>query len=506
MTQTICELRSIRSLFKTEVLSSICEEGHAQRRGDNLPAIADDLRLSAIELRARYAAREISPVEVLDATVKRIEEVNPTLNALVTPTVEAAREQALRAERTYSRGAASADEPLLGIPITVKDTIATKGIRTTAGSLLLSEDRPRDDAPAVERLLRAGVVLLGKTNTSEFGWKGETSNRVFGTTRNPWNTERTPGGSSGGAGACVAAGIGPVGIGTDGGGSIRIPAAFCGVFGFKATFGVIPYAPNGPLESLGHTGILSRSVEDAALFLTTMAGVEPRDRLSQNCPRRDWLSGLKSGIRGLRVAWSGTLGYAPVEAEVAARTRDAARVLEEAGATVEDVDVSFADPHEIFFVFFATANSGMHRHEWPAVRERIDPGRVEMVEAGFAMSAADVGEALIRRARWSEQMVKFMEPYDLLLTPTVPLTAFEAGLDGPGEVDGVPTPHLAWSPFTYPMNLTGQPAASIPCGVAENGLPIGLQVVGKRHDDATVLRACAMFETLRPWAELGPKT
>ncbi|MSO94907.1 MAG: amidase [Thermoleophilia bacterium] len=464
----------------------------------------DILTLSARELRAQFLARTLSPRELLSSTIERIERVNGALNALVTPTLERAHAEAAAAEAAYATGVDVEKRPLLGLPITVKDNIQTKGIRTTAGSLLLKDFVPEADAPAAERAFAAGSVMLGKTNTPEFGWKGETTNRVFGTTRSPWNLERTPGGSSGGGAACVASGIGPFALGTDGGGSIRIPAAYCGIFGFKATFGLVPYAPNSALESLGHTAVLSRSVRDAALLLSAIAGADPRDRLSLNTPKVDWVAAVDGGVRGLRVAWSPNLGYAPVETEVAAIAREAAFALGEAGATVEEVELDFSDPHDLVYAFFAAANAAGHRDDWEQVRNLVDFGRVEMIEEGFRLGAADIGDALIKRARWSEKMVRFLESYDVLLTPTMPSTAFAAGIDGPPSIAGVPTLRMRWTPFTYGMNLTGQPAASVPSGLASDGLPVGLHVIGRRHDDATVLRVCAAVEAVRPWAHLRP--
>jgi aspartyl-tRNA(Asn)/glutamyl-tRNA(Gln) amidotransferase subunit A len=466
--------------------------------------VANDLvYMSALELRRSYVDRKLSPVEVLDATLEHIDRVNPALNALVTPTPELARDQAKAAEAAYATGTDLDARPLLGLPITFKDTIKTKGVRTTVGSLLHKDNVPEVDAPVVARSLGAGAVLLGKTNTPEYGFKGETTSPVFGTTRNPWNLERTPGGSSGGAAACVAAGIGPFAVGGDGAGSMRIPAAFSGVFGFKGTFGLIPDA-NGSVETLSSLGIAARHVRDAALLLSTVAGVHPRDRLSLPTPRVDWVAECQGGVKGLRIAWSRDLGYAAVEEEIAALAREAAFALAEAGATVEEVELDFDDPHDICYALFAAGSAGDHRDNWSEVTDIVDERRKEMVEAGFEMTGADVGAALNERVEWTEKMVGFMESYDLLLTPTVPLTAFRAGIDHPESVAGVPMSRFKWTPYTYGMNLTGQPAATVPCGLASDGLPVGLQIVGRRHGDATVLRAAAAFESLRPWQHLRP--
>jgi aspartyl-tRNA(Asn)/glutamyl-tRNA(Gln) amidotransferase subunit A len=463
--------------------------------------------LSAAALRAAYVAGELSPVEVTEAALERIDLLNPTLNMFVTVTPELARAQAAEAEAAYRDGRHEG-RPLLGVPFTCKDNVAVGGVRSTGGSLLLKDWVPPRSAPAPERALEAGAVLLGKTSTPEFGWKGETSNRVIGTTRNPWNPELTPGGSSGGSSAAVAAGIGPIAISTDGAGSSRIPASFSGIFGFKGSFGLVPYAPNGGLETLGHIGVLSRTVADALALLGVIAGPDGRDRLS--LPESELLAGaggpFASRVEGRRprIAYSPDLGFVKVEPEVARICAEAVAAFEEAGCDVEHVELDWDDPHEICWTLFASAYSGMHRHNWDEVRDLIDYGRVALVEEGFRLSAADVGAALVARAAWVQRSHDFMEGYDLLVTPTMPGLPFQAGLDNPESVAGVPTPNLRWTPFTYGANLTNQPGASVPCGLSESGLPVGLQLLGGWRDDARVLQAAAAFESVRGWDALRP--
>lgn len=461
--------------------------------------------LSAGELVARYGARELSPVEVTEALLERVEQVNPPLNAIVTVTADLARAQARAAEAAYREATGGAEgRPLLGVPFTVKDNIAVEGVRSTMGSLLSEHFVPDFSPPTVERTLGAGGVLLGKTNTPEFGWKGETTNRVFGSTYNPWNLELTPGGSTGGGAAAVAAGLGPLALGTDGAGSIRIPASFSGLFGYKASFGVIPVVPNGTLETLPHVGVLARSVRDGALFAGVIAGPDARDRLSLNESGLDFTGVLERGVEGFRIAWSPDLGYATADAEILELTAAAARAFEEAGATVEHVELDFDDPFPIFDVFFAAAMAGPHAENFAEVRDRIDFGRVQVVEDAFALSAAAVGAALAQRYQWAERMRKFMVGFDVLLTPTMPIPPFKAGLDSPVTAAGVPAAGLSWSPYTYPMNLTGQPACSVPAGLTRAGLPVGLQIVGPWRGDEAVLRAAAAFEAVRPWQHLRP--
>ena len=459
--------------------------------------------LSAEQLLAGYRAGELSPVEVTEALLERVDQANPALNAIVTVTGEIARAQARDAEAAYREGR-SDGRPLLGVPFTVKDNIAVKGVRTTLGSLLSEHFVPDFEPPTVERSFAAGAVLLGKTNTPEYGWKGETTNRVFGSTYNPWNLELTPGGSTGGGAAAVAAGFCPLALGTDGGGSIRIPASFSGLFGYKASFGVIPVVPNGTLETLPHVGVLARTVRDGALYAGVLAGPDARDRLSLNAAGIDFTGVLDRGVAGFRVAWSPDLGYAAVEPEVLELCASAARALEEAGAVLEEVALDLDDPYPIFDVFFTAAMGGPHAENFEEVRDRIDFGRVDVVERALKASSADVGAALVRRYQWHERMRRLMEHYDVLLTPTMPLPAFKAGLDHPETVAGRPVHGLSWSPFTYPMNLTGQPACSMPAGLTKAGLPAGLQIVGGWHGDEAVLRAAAAFEAVRPWQHLRP--
>jgi aspartyl-tRNA(Asn)/glutamyl-tRNA(Gln) amidotransferase subunit A len=463
---------------------------------------ADDLCFtSALDLREHYRRRTLSPVEVTEAVLARIERLNPALTAYVTVTPELARDHAKAAERAYAAGDAG---PLAGIPISIKDLAPTKGIRTTRGSLLSADWIPDEDAPFVERVYAAGAVMLGKTNTPEFGWKGDSGNRVVGPTHNPWLHGRTAGGSSGGGAAAVAAGLGPLAQGSDGAGSIRIPCGFCGIFGHKPSFGLVPQYPPSVMGDLSHMGPMTRTVRDAALLLTVTAGADARDRFS-------WTSGIdylavldRADVSGLRVAWSPDLGYAPVDPTVRETTTAAAGRFAGLGCRVEEVDPGLPNPWDIVDAIWASATAGTHRDDLTQVRDKLDPGRVAVAEHGFTFSAADLANALIRRNAYYLAMRTFMERYDLLLTPTLPCTAFPAGHDHPGQIAGTPTTYLGWTAFTYPFNLTGQPAATVPCGFDASGLPIGLQIVGRWHDDATVLRAAAAFEAIAPWTDRRP--
>lgn len=457
--------------------------------------------LSALEVRQLYRTRALSPVEVTESILARIERLNPSLNAYVTVTADIALAQASRAERAFADGMDT--PPLLGIPVSIKDVTPTKGIRTTRGSLLSKDWVPDVDPPVVERIYAAGAVLLGKTNVPEHGWKGDTTNRLVGSTHNPWRHGLSAGGSSGGAAAAVAAGLGPLAQGTDGAGSIRIPASFCGVFGLKPSFGLVPMVPVDT-EQVVHTGPITRTVGDAALLLNVLAGPDARDRHSLGATGLDYLDEVERGVGGLRVAWSPTLGYARVDPEVARLTAEAARVFSELGCFVEEVTPGFSDPCPIFQVISASAEAAEYRDTLASVRDRLDPGRLAIIESGYAYSGVDVARANAARTDFYEQVRQFMQPYDLLLTPTLPVTAFAAGADHPPTVEVSPSASVAWTPFTYPFNLTGQPAATVPCGLTADGLPVGLQIVGTWRADNLVLRAARGFEEARPWARLVP--
>jgi aspartyl-tRNA(Asn)/glutamyl-tRNA(Gln) amidotransferase subunit A len=459
--------------------------------------------MPALELRERYRRRELSPVEVTGVILERIGTLNPTLNTYLTVTVERALEDARVAERAY--GGDGEPGPLSGIPISIKDLTPTKGIRTTMGSLLFESWVPDEDGPFVERVNAAGAVMLGKTNTPEFGWKGDSGNRLIGPTHNPWRHGRTAGGSSGGAAAAVAAGLGPLAQGSDGAGSIRIPAGFCGVFGLKPSFGLVAYYPPSSVEALSHLGPLTRTVRDAALLMDVVARPDSRDRNSYPSGI-DFLAACDGGIRGLKVAWSPDLGYAPIDPEVRDIATRAARRLSELGAHVEEVRPEIDDPWDIVDTIWVSAQAGRHRDDFDAVRDQIDPGRIPLVERGRALTAVDLYDAYVRRTTYYHAWRRLMEDggYDLLVTPQLPVTAFPAGDDHPGTIAGREVGYLNWTAFTYPFNLTGQPAATVPCGFASDGLPVCLQLVGRWHDDATVLRAAAAFEVLAPWAQHRP--
>jgi aspartyl-tRNA(Asn)/glutamyl-tRNA(Gln) amidotransferase subunit A len=459
--------------------------------------MSEDLTaLSATALVARYAERSLSPVDVTRAVIARVEALDPTFNTFVVFDPEHALRAARESEMRWSRGAPAGRVD--GVPVTVKDLILARGWPTRRGSLSIDVDQAwTEDGPPVARLREAGAVLLGKTTTSEFGWKGVTDSALTGLTRNPWDARLTPGGSSGGAGAACALRFGPLHLATDGGGSIRIPAAFCGVFGFKPTWGVVPVHPHSPAGTLWHQGPITREVRDAALMLGVIAQPDTRD-WSAVPAHIDWSSAsLDAGIAELRVAWSPDLGYARVDPDVRAATERALDVLRDAGATVTPVDLGLDDPIDVMRPLWSVALA--------TALEPLDAARRGQIEPGLRAVAAPAGElsALALRAvekareRFAQRMQALHADFDLLVTPQMPLTAFEAGHDVPPGGDR--THWWEWSPFTYPFNLTQQPTATVPCGFDARGLPVALQLVGRKFDDARVLRAARAFEQRQPF-------
>ncbi|HYM68155.1 MAG TPA: amidase family protein [bacterium] len=461
----------------------------------------------ALELKRLIADRQLSPVELVDAVLARIERLNPTLNAYLTVTADRARAQAREAEARARTGALRG--PLDGIPYALKDLEPTAGIRTTYGSKFFEHHVPDEDAVIAERLKTADRILLGKTNTPHFGHKDMTDNLIGPPCRNPWKLDRTPGGSSGGAGAAVAAGLTPIGHGSDGAGSIRIPAALCGIYGLKPSFGRVPYHPNADYWSArSHNGPMTRTVRDAALVLNVMAGPDARDPLTIDAPPEDYLAACDGDLKGLRVAWSADLGFGAVDPDVRRIAEAAARRFGDAGAKVEAPAVDWPNPrdfHKIIWEVGVAARNidrAVERPDW------IEPSLAQMLLNAGRLSALEYQKALLARTEFQNAVRRFFETYDLLLTPQMPVGAWSAepgAVQGPREIDGRPTPTIFDRlPFTYPFNLTGQPAATVPCGFTPEGLPVGLQIVGRWHADALVLRASAAFEAIQPWAQRRP--
>jgi aspartyl-tRNA(Asn)/glutamyl-tRNA(Gln) amidotransferase subunit A len=463
--------------------------------------------MSAIELLDAYRSKKLSPVEVTRAVLERISEVNSKINAIVTLTSDLALEQAKAAEEAYKRGEAAA---LAGVPMTIKDLIATKGIRTTFGSLLFEDYVPDEDAVLVERLRDAGVVILGKTNVPEFGLVAVTDNLIFGPALNPWDTKKTVGGSSGGAAAGVVAGLGPLAVGNDGGGSIRIPSSLCGSFGIKPHFGRIPSGPKPyhGWESMNAEGPITRTVADAALMMDVMAGPDDRDRMSLPASGVNYLESIKGGVKGLKVAYTSDLAVAAVEPEVVEITKKAAFAFSELGCDVVEDDPGIFDMAQDLTVMVILETVTAHEHHLEEATEKMYTLYKPFLELMDVFSGRDRVRVDYNREEMWDRIRRFFEKYDLLLTPTAACPAFdfkEGGMLGPETINGVEQNPASWIGFTFPFNFTGQPAASIPCGFSAGGLPVGLQIVGRRYDEPTVLRAAAAFEAARPWADCHPE-
>ena len=456
----------------------------------------------ATELARLIRTKALSPVELVQAVLARIERVDPALNAFCTLTADRALAAARAAEQAVMRGDTLG--ALHGLPFSIKDLNLTKGVRTMSGSHIFAERIPDVDPPFVRRLHAAGGILLGKTTSPEFGWKGLGDSPLTGITRNPWNPAMTTGGSSAGAGAAAAAGFGPLHQGSDGAGSIRIPSGFCGIYGLKPSYGRVPTWPVSNTDYSSHVGPMTRTVADAALMLAVMAGPDEWDRTSLEAAPEDYVGKLDAGIRGLRVAWSADLEGLRVDPEVATLAARAARAFEGLGCAVEEVKPGFADSHGLIRLLWSTHEAGNYAQYLPAWRDRMDPGLVACIEDGMRVSVVEYIEVRGRKLAYWDTVRPLFERYDLLLTPTLSVAAFPVGRLNP---EGWPQHRWDWIPwasFSYPFNFTGQPAATVPAGFTSAGLPVGLQIVGRRFADLTLLQASAAFEKARPWAARRP--
>lgn len=461
--------------------------------------------MPVVEMVEAIKTKRLSPVEVMDAVLSRIERLNPKVNAYCTLVADSAREQAKEAETMVMTGEKLG--PLHGVPVSVKDNIFTKGIRTTCGSKIYENFIPQQDSVIVERLKAAGAIIVGKTNLPEFGLMGVTDNLVFGETRNPWNLERTPGGSSGGAAASVALCMPPLAIGGDGGGSIRIPASFCGVFGHKPSLGRVPRYPviqADSFEDVAVSGPIARTVRDAALTLEVIAGRDERDRKTLPDTGLSCLPFLGGDLKGLKVAWSKDLGYAPVDPQVLKITEAAVKTFTTLGCTVEVANPEVRCPRGAFGIIASAAAAVDLQDKLEEWREQLWPNTLRLIEQYKDRLITDYGKAVLEQVEYWDGIWPFFEKYDLLLTPTVAVPPFELGKYEVTEIAGVKGEALDWIPFTWPFNLTGQPAASVPCEWTDDGLPVGLQIVGRRFDDVTVLKAAAAFEQAAPWIDKLP--
>ena len=447
---------------------------------------------SADDLSRAFAKRTLDPLDVLEVCIAQAERLEPQQNALTLIAHDNVREQARASNARWAAG--NPLSPLDGVPVLVKDLILTRGQSCLRGSWTVDAAGPwEDDGPSVARLREAGAVLMARTTTPEIGWKGVTDSPRHGITRNPWNPGMTAGGSSGGASAAVAAGYAPLALGTDGGGSIRIPASFSGIFGLKPSFGRVPAFPLSPFGTVAHVGPMTRTVRDAALMMEVISRPDARDWHSLPHDPASWTDRLGHDLKGKRIAFSADLGHAFVDSEVAAATRHAVALLAGLGAEIVETNPGFADPVETFRILWWSGAHAALGHLPKAQQSRLDPGLQRVLDEARSFTLDDYLAAQKARGALGNQMRVFMEGFDALVTPTMPIPAFDAGVLAPPGVD----PRLAWlpwTPFTYPFNLTQQPAASLNVGFTTSCLPIGLQIVGRMFDDRGVLAIAAALE------------
>ena len=454
--------------------------------------------MTAAELSALYQSKQVSPVEAAKEAFARIDRFNPMVNAFAYLAVETALKEAKESEKRWLNGTPMS--PIDGVPTTVKEMTPVKGLPIRRGSVLGQKEPATQEFLIMDRLRAAGLTILGTTTAPEFAWKGITHGPFTGNTLNPWHTGHASGGSSGGAAVAAALNMGVLHEGSDGAGSIRIPASFCGVVGIKPTYGWIPFDTPTPLFELAHRGPLTRTVEDAALFMNATTGPAVSSRYGY-CPDHvpDWKATLEHrSIRGMKIGYSRTLGYAKVDPQIASVIDKAAKRMEDLGAIVEEIDPGFANPQDALLTLWYAAEARTVDLAGPTADQLklMDPGLLRICEKGRSISAGEYIDAEQVRADLKVTMARFHEHYDALMLPTMPLTALEAGVDFPGGVEG--KDWSDWSPFTYPFNMTEQPAISIPCGFDNKGLPIGLQFVGPSYRDDIVLRLAAAYQNQYP--------
>lgn len=469
-------------------------------------ASRDDRRydpfMSAIELRDAIASKRVSPVEVVRHALDRMDALEPRLNCFVTRTPESALAAARQVERAIMAG-----EPigaLAGLPISVKDLIAIGGVRQTFGSRVMADNIAATDAPSVARLKAAGAAIIGTTTTSEFGCKTVGDSPLTGITRNPWDPSKTPGGSSCGAAASVAAGVSPFALGTDGGGSVRLPAALTGLFGVKPQFARVPIFPAAATPTLAHIGPLARTVRDAALLLGVVAGYDARDPFSVASDVPDFLHACTLPVRGMRIGWSPTLGYARADPEILGIAEAALRTFERMGCEIVLLEEGIGeDPVALWMAeFYAGVGTRLNKtlRDTP---ELLDPAVAALLDQALNQTLLDYYQQVFGRHAFREKVRQLFEPLDLLLSPVAPVAAFDVGLDVPPG-SAIDRNACTWQYYTYPFNLTGQPAASIPAGFTSTGLPVGLQMVAKAHREIDLFRAAAAFEHAQPWSATRP--
>jgi amidase len=466
----------------------------------------DDLCFTpATRLASLIRRRRVSPLEVTRAVLDRIERVNPALNAYCTVAAEQALAAARTATRALTRGATLG--PLHGVPVSIKDLTPTRGIRTTWGSKIYEHHVPEEDGLIVSRLKAGGAIVIGKTNTPEYGAGANTFNAVFGATRNPWNPALTCGGSTGGGAVALATGMGPLAQGSDLGGSLRIPAAFCGVAGMRPSPGLVPVYPAVTAwDTLSVQGPMARTVGDLALMLSVIAGPDPRSPISYPVDVRALTTSVRRpSLRGARIAWSADLGVTPVDDEVRRVASGATDVLRRLGARVDETHPDFGGLLDVVLASRGLSMVARHEEKLPKWRELMQENLVRNIDDGLGLRASDVARGERLRTELWERVRRFQERYDFIVTPTTALSPFPVETIYPREINGVPMHnYIQWVLLTYAFTVVGLPAISVPCGFTRDGLPVGLQIAGRWHDDASVLRAAAAFEAAAPWTQRRP--
>ena len=457
----------------------------------------------ATELVSAIRAKELSAVEIASTVLERIASLEPKLNGFAHVAAEEAMAAAADADNAIANGEPVG--PLHGVPVTIKDLEPVGGMPFERGTYLFRGDVAPADNVVVARLRNAGAIILGKTTTPEFGWKGVSQSPLTGVTHNPWKLGLNAGASSSGAGVGAAAGYGPLHQGSDGAGSIRMPAHFCGVYGLKPTYGRVPQSPMTPSDNTVHLGPLTRTVADAALMLKVMAGRHPDDQSSLEGPPADYLRYLADRPRAPRIAFSPDLGHARVDPEVAALVRKAAEAFEaDLGWRVEQVETPWGPKGAELARFFWPAHYSRYADRAAAFRDKMDPGFLACLEAGLPFTLADYLKMKVVKLAYCAEIHHFFEDWDFLLTPAASVAAFPATQLQPDHWPQHEWDWMSWAEFSYPFNLAQNPAASVPCGFTTSGLPVGLQIVGRRCDDLGVLQMSAAFEAARPWASVRP--
>lgn len=460
--------------------------------------------MSACEMAEKIKTQELTSQEITEAIIERIEKINPIINAYCTPTFDLAREMAKKADETVKKGEKLG--LLHGIPISIKDLMETKGIRTTFGSKIYENYIPKEDDMTVKKLKEAGIVLLGKTNTPEEGHKAVTKNLIFGESRNPWNLDRTCGGSSGGAAAAVASGLGPLALGSDGGGSIRIPSCFCGIYGLKPNFGRIARKfRHMSFCTMSHYGPIVRNVKDAALMLDAMAGPNSVDKYSIPLKDVSFLEALEEKPNRLKIGYSLDLGFAKaLDKEVEESVINAVNKFEKFNWSVENVKIKLRKADRTMTILTTSSFAFDYKPLLKEWRDKLTPTLIRLIDAGMNYSALELLRAESQRQNIEQTVYQFFKNYDILITPTTAIPAFELGKMFPEKIAGKSVSPIGWMPFTFPFNMTWNPAASIPCGWTKDGLPIGMQIVGRKWDEITLLQVSNAFEEIAPWQDKKP--